>query len=51
VRLVDRIGAELVLSVNGELRRARFYWRTQFLELLDAIAATGAKLHTRGWQA
>lgn len=51
LRLVENLGAELVLSVNGQLRRARFYRRQQVLELLDAIADTDEKLRAKGWVA
>ena len=33
LRLVPGLGAEIVLSIDNELRRARFYWRTQALEM------------------
>jgi len=46
---MEHYGAELVLSVNGELRLARFFWRTQFLELLDAISETEMNLQPKGW--
>jgi len=49
LRLVEHYGAEILLTVNGELKRARFYWRTQVLAMLDAIIATEAKLANRGW--
>ena len=50
VRLVPGLGAEIVLSIDNELRRARFYWRTQVLEMLDVIASTESILITKGWR-
>ena len=50
LRLVPGLGAEIVLSIDHELRRARFYWRTQALEMLDAIASTESRLTTKGWR-
>jgi hypothetical protein len=49
LRLVPGLGAEIVLSIDNELRRARFYWRTQALEMLDSIMATETNLASRGW--
>ena len=49
LRLVSGLGAEIVLSIDNELRRARFYWRTQMLEMPAAIMATETNLATRGW--
>lgn len=50
LRLVEGLGAEIVLSIDSELRRARFYWRTQALEMLDVIASTESRLTTKGWR-
>ena len=50
LRLVPELGAEIVLSIDNELRRARFYWRTQVFEMLDAIASTESSLTTKGWR-
>ena len=44
------LGAEIVLSIDNELRRARFYWRTQVLEMLDIIASTESSLTSKGWR-
>ena len=41
--------AEIVLSVNGELRRARFFQRIRVLQMLDAIAAKERNLMAAGW--
>ena len=49
LRLVPGLGAEIVLSIDNELRRARFYWRTQALEMLE-IASTESRLTTKGWR-
>lgn len=50
LRLVPGLGAEIVLSIDNELRRARFYWRTQALEMLDIIASTESSLTSKGWR-
>ena len=47
LRLVESHGAETVLNVDSEMR-ARFYRRTYFLQMLDAIAATGGNLTAVG---
>jgi hypothetical protein len=49
LRAVPGIGAELVLSVNGELRRARLYRAHEQAELSGAIADTRATFETKGW--
>ena len=43
LRLVAGFGAEIVLSIDNELRRARFYWRTQ--------AGDAGRYHLDGVQA
>jgi hypothetical protein len=43
LRLIDGYGAEIVLSVNGELRRGRLYHRTRVLAMLDAIVLTESR--------
>jgi hypothetical protein len=50
LRLVPGLGAEIVLSIDNEFRRARFYWRTQALEMLDAVSATERNFASRGWR-
>ena len=49
VRLIEFLGAEIVLSVNGELRRARFYHRLRVLDLIDAVIETERRLTAAGW--
>ena len=44
------IGHELVLLINGELRRGRVFRRNQPQEMIQAIADTVAWLQERGWQ-
>ena len=50
MRLIEGLGAEIVLSIDNELRRARFYRRTQVLEMLDVIASAESRLTTKGWR-
>ena len=49
LRAVPGVGAELVLSVNGELRRARLYHAHERAELSGEIADTRAMLEAKGW--
>ena len=49
LRAVPGVGAELVLSVNGELRRARLYRAHEQAELSGAIADTRATFEAKGW--
>jgi hypothetical protein len=46
---VPGVGAELVLSVDGELRRARLYRAHEQAELSGAIAETRAMFEAKGW--
>jgi hypothetical protein len=50
VRCVPAIGHELVLFINGELRRGRVFRRCQPLEMIQAIADTVQWLQSLGWQ-
>ena len=47
LRAVPRVGAELVLSVDGELRRARLYCAHEQAELSGAIANPRAMFEAR----
>jgi hypothetical protein len=49
LRAVPGIGAELVLTVDGELRKARLYRAHEQAELSGAIADTLATFEARGW--
>jgi hypothetical protein len=48
VKAVPGIGAEIVLTVDGELRRSRLYRSHEQAELVGAIADTRARLRGRG---
>jgi hypothetical protein len=49
LRAVPGVGAELVLTVNGELRRTRLYRSHEQAELSNAIADTRAAFQAKGW--
>jgi hypothetical protein len=49
LRAVPGIGAEIVLTVDGELRRTRQYRAHQQAELSGAIADTRAMFEVKGW--
>lgn len=49
LRAVPGVGAEIVLTVDGELRRTRLYRAHAQAELSGAIAETGAMLEAKGW--
>ena len=48
VKAVPGIGAEIVLTIDGELRRSRLYRSHEQAELVDAIADTRAMLDGKG---
>ena len=48
LRAVPGVGAELVLSVDGELRRTRLYRAHEQAELSGAIADTRAIFEAKG---
>ena len=50
LRPVPGICAEIVLTVNGELRRSRLYRSHEQAELVGAIADTRATFESRGWE-
>jgi hypothetical protein len=43
------IGAEIVLAVNGEMRKTRLFRSHQQAELVGAIADTRAMFEGNGW--
>ena len=49
LRAVPGIGAEIVLTVDGELRRSRLYRSHEQAELVGAIADTRALYEAKGW--
>jgi hypothetical protein len=49
LRAVPGVGAEIVLSVDGELRRTRLYRAYEQAELSGAIADTRATFEAKGW--
>jgi hypothetical protein len=46
---VPGVGADLVLSVDGELQRTRLYRAHEQAELSGAIADTRAMFEAKGW--
>jgi hypothetical protein len=46
---VSGIGAEVVLSVDGEWRRSRLFRSHEQAELVGAIADTRAMFEGKGW--
>jgi hypothetical protein len=46
---VPGIGAEIVLTVDGELRKTRLFRSHEQAELVGAIADTRTLLEARGW--
>ena len=48
-RAVPGIGAEIMLTVNGELRRSRLYRSHEREEFVAAIADTSATFAAKGW--
>ena len=49
VKAVPGIGAEIVLTVDGELRKTRLFRSHEQAELVGAIADTRTMLETKGW--
>jgi hypothetical protein len=49
LRAVPGAGAEIVLSVDGDLRRTRLYRAHEQAELSGAIADTRAMFEGKGW--
>ena len=47
---VPGVGAEIVLTVDGELRRTRLYRAHEQAELSGAIADTRAMFEGKGWE-
>jgi hypothetical protein len=50
VKAVPGIGAEIVLTVDGELRRTRLFRSHEQAELVGAVADTRAMFEGKGWQ-
>ena len=49
LKAVPGIGAEIVLTVDGELRKTRLFRSHEQAELVGAIANTRAMLEGKGW--
>jgi hypothetical protein len=49
LKVVPGIGAEIVLTVNGELRKTRLIWSQEQAELVGAITDTRAMFEGKGW--
>ena len=49
VKAVPGIGAEVVLTVDGEMRKTRLFRSHQQAELVGAIADTRAMFEAKGW--
>jgi hypothetical protein len=49
VKAVPGIGAEIVLTVDGELRKTRLFRSHEQAELVGAIADTRAAFEGKGW--
>jgi hypothetical protein len=49
LKAVPGVGAEMALTVNGELRKTRLYRSHEQAELVGAIADTRAMFEAKGW--
>jgi hypothetical protein len=49
LKAVPGIGAEIVLTVDGEMRRTRLFRSHEQAELVGAIADTRATFEAKGW--
>ena len=49
LKAVPGIGAEIVLTVNGELRKTRLFRSHEQAELVGAIADTRTMFERKGW--
>jgi hypothetical protein len=49
LKAVPGIGAEIVLTVDGELRKTRLFRSHEQAELVGAIADTRATFEGKGW--
>jgi hypothetical protein len=49
VKAVPGIGAEIVLTVHGELRKTRLFRSHEQAELVGAIADTRTTFEAKGW--
>jgi hypothetical protein len=50
LRAVPDVGAEIVLTTDGEWRRTRLFRAYEQAELFGAIADTRATFEAKGWQ-
>jgi hypothetical protein len=50
LKAVPGIGAEIVLTVDGEMRKTRLFRSHEQAELVGAIADTRAMLEGKGWE-
>ena len=50
IKAVPGIGAEIVLSVDGEMRKARLFRSHEQAELVGAIADTRTMFEGKGWK-
>jgi hypothetical protein len=50
VKAVPGVGAEIVLSVDGQWRKTRLFRSHEQAELVGAIADTRTMLETKGWE-
>jgi hypothetical protein len=50
LKAVPGIGAEIVLTVDGEWRRSRLFRSHEQAELVGAIADTRATFEAKGWE-
>jgi hypothetical protein len=49
LKAVPGIGAEIVLTVDGEMRKTRLFRSHEQAELVGAIADTRAMFEAKGW--
>jgi hypothetical protein len=50
LKAVPGLGAEIVLTVDGEMRKTRLFRSHEQAELVGAIADTRAMLEGKGWE-
>jgi hypothetical protein len=50
LKAVPGIGAEIVLTVDGEMRKTRLFRSHEQAELAGAIADTRARFEAKGWE-
>ena len=49
LKAVPGVGAEIVLTVDGELRKTRLFWSHEQAKLAGAIADTRTMFEGEGW--